>query len=283
MNIIYLNGEFLPGEKASISVYDRGFLFGEGVYEVIPVFNGRPFEMEAHLERLRKSLEAIHLDLSMSNDEWNEIVFELIKQNNLHESTFTLYLHITRGAEPYRRHAISKDIKPTVIAACMKGQFFTKEERYKGFKAITGEDSRRRDCYIKGTSLLPNVLLANQALAKDALEMILIRDGNVTEGAVSNVFIVKNNEIFTPALSTYILGGITRAVVLKVAKSINILCHEQAVSLQMLKEADEIWITASSREICPIVELDENLVGDGKMGPIARRVIEAYEDYKLTF
>jgi D-alanine transaminase len=173
-------------------------------------------------------------------------------------------------------------MKPTVVVTCMKGQFFTKEERYQGFKAITLEDSRRRDCYIKEISLLPSVLLANKAISSGALEAILIRDDHVTEGAVSNVFIIKNNEIFTPALSSYILGGITRQVTLKIARDINIPCHEQPISEQMLRDADEVWITASSREICPIVQLDENPVGTGKMGPVAKKVIEAYEDYKLT-
>ena len=164
----------------------------------------------------------------------------------------------------------------------MKAQFFTQEERYQGFKAIILEDSRRRDCYIKEISLLPSVLLANKALSNNAFEAILIRDGNVTEGTVSNVFIVKNNEIFTPALSPYILGGITRQVVLKVAKSINIPCHEGPISKQMLHDADEVWITASSREICPIVQLGEERVGTGKMGPVAKRIIEAYEGYKMA-
>lgn len=282
MDIIYFNGEFLPFENATISVYDRGFLFGDGIYEVIPVFDGKPFEIKAHLERLKKSLEAVQIDLPLSNQRWIEICAELIQKNNLKESTFTLYLHVTRGSEHCRRHTISKDMKPTVIVTCMKGQFFTEEERYKGFKAITLEDSRRRDCYIKEISLLPSVLLANKAISCGALEAILIRDGHVTEGAVSNVFIVRNNEIFTPALSNYILGGITRQVTLKVARDINIPCHEQLIAEKMLRDADEVWITASSREICPIVQLDEKLVGTGKMGPVAKKVIEAYEDYKLT-
>ena len=282
MNIIYFNGEFLPFEKATISIYDRGFLFGDGVYEVIPVFDGHPFEIEAHLERLKKSLEAIQLDLSLSSEDWLQICHNLIQKNDLAKTSFIFYLHITRGVEPYRRHAISKDTKPTVIMICMKAQFFDQEERYQGFKAITLDDSRRRDCYIKEISLLPSVLLANKAISSGALEAILIREGSVTEGAVSNVFIVKNNEIFTPALSPYILGGITRQVVLKVAKNVNIPCHEEPISKQMLRDADEIWITASSREICPIVQLDEKPVGAGKTGPIVKKVIEAYEDYKLT-
>ncbi|MBY0461822.1 MAG: aminotransferase class IV, partial [Alphaproteobacteria bacterium] len=138
------------------------------------------------------------------------------------------------------------------------------------------------DCYIKETSLLPSVLLANKAISCNALEAILIKDGNVTEGSVSNVFIVKNNEIFTPALGPNILGGITRAVTLTVARSLNIPCHEQAIPEKMLRDADEVWITASSREICPIIQLDEKPVGDGKMGPVAKKVIEAYEDYKVA-
>ncbi|MBY0281036.1 MAG: aminotransferase class IV [Alphaproteobacteria bacterium] len=283
MDIIYFNGDFLPFEKATVSVYDRGFLFGDAVYEVIPVFDGHPFELVAHIERLNRSLEAVEIHVPLSNKQWLEICNGLTEKNHLNHSTFIFYLHITRGVETTRRHTISKKTKPTILASCMQGQFFTKEERFKGFKAITLEDSRRRDCYIKETSLLPSVLLANKAFVQDALEAILIRNGTVTEGAVSNVFIVKNNEIYTPALSPYILSGITRAVTLKVARSIDIACHEKTIPMQMLKDADEIWVTASSREICPIVELNEKPVADGKVGPIAKKVIEAYEEYKLAF
>lgn len=282
MNIIYLNGSYLPREKALISVFDRGFLFGDGVYEVIPVFNGHAFLADEHLERLKLSLKAIHLTLSLSLDEWKKACRRLIAMNHLGAASFNLYLQVTRGVDSSRAHAIQEETKPTVMIICIPAHFTSIEEKSKGFKAITLEDTRWTNCYIKSTSLLPSVLLHEEVRKDKVLEAVLHRDGYVTEGTLSNVFIVKNREILTPPKSSYILSGITRDFILKLAAKVGISAKETLISLDALFAADEIWITGSSKEICPIIQLDDQKVGNGNVGPVWQKVVRLYEDYKLT-
>lgn len=280
MSIIYLNGEYLPQEKATVSVMDRGFLFGDGVYEVVPVFNHSLLGIKEHLDRLNNSLHAIHMTPTLNEPQWKAIFKELLERNHIDDGNVNIYLQITRGAETSRQHAIPYDIQPTILAFCIPVKHSLKAKTKTGFHAITLADTRRRNCHIKAITLLSNILLYEEARKVDALEAILLRDGLVMEGTSSNVFVVSDGEILTPPLSNDILGGITRDLVLKLAKQHDIPTQEINITENRLRLADEIWVTASTKEICPIVTLDDNPVGTGKVGPIWQKINDYYEAYK---
>lgn len=280
MDIIYLNGQFIPKEQANISIMDRGFLFGDGVYEVVPAFDGHMFQTEAHIHRLIKSLEAIQLALPITEKEIKHILKELLIRNHLTDRTVNLYLQITRGPQEHRSHEIPAEPKPTIVAFCMPAKPYAKTELAHGYAAITLEDSRRRDCFIKAIGLLPNILLYDEAKKAGAVEAILIRDGEVMEGTLSNVFLVKDNELYTPPLSMKILNGVTRSLLIKLAHENGIIVHQKKIHEAALSEADEIWMTGSSKEICPITKLNGKSVGSGKVGPMWSRMMDYYEAAK---
>lgn len=282
MNMIYLNGEFVTEENAKISVLDRGFLFADGVYEVIPIFGGRMLGVDEHLERLQESLEAIHMPMPYSKTEFKQIFQELLLKNQKTDCDVNIYLQITRGIGTIRNHAIPEKLSPTIVAYCTPAKKLSRQLAERGFSAITLEDSRRRDCFIKSTSLLPNILLYEQARRAGALDAILTRNGEVTEGTTSNVFIVKDQQIFTPSISERILNGVTRQLIIHLAKENNIPCIEKSIPVIHLKQADEIWLTGSSKEICPITLLDNQPVGTGMVGPMWQRIMDFYEALKQT-
>lgn len=279
-NIVYLNGEFIPQENAKISIMDRGFLFGDGVYEVVPVFNGKMLRLEGHLTRLTNSLAAIGLTPPLTDEQIKNIFKTLLIKNNKSHDTVGLYLQITRGPQSMRSHAIPENPTPTVVAFIIPSKSMSEETLLAGCSAITLDDTRRRDCYIKAITLLPNILLYETARKAGAVEAILIRNGNALEGTSSNLFIVKNHQLYTPPLDHYILGGITRELVLEIATQNNIPYQECDISETMLFDADEIWITGSTREICPIVLLNHKPVGTGKVGPIWHQVYKNYKQHK---
>ncbi len=279
MSIVYLNGEYLPQNEAKISVMDRGFLFADSVYEVIPLFAGHLLGLDAHLKRLEHSLAGIFLTPPLSAARWQEIINELLTRNSSSEDC-NIYLQVTRGAAENRSHAIPGDIQPTVLACIAPAKNLPLAKAKQGFSAISLEDSRRRDCYIKATGLLPNILAYEEAHRQGALEAILIRDGYAMECTSSNLFIVKDGVIITPPLSRNILGGTTRNLILAIAKAHDMPYQEAMISFAELKQADEIWVTGSSKEICPIIQLDARPVGNGKVGPVWETVREYYEGYK---
>lgn len=280
MSIVYLNGEYLPIEQAKVSVLDRGFLFSDSIYEVIPVFGGHCFGMKPHLERLKRSLDSIHLSLSISTSEWENILRELVQKNHFNQKDASIYIQVTRGAQPLRSHAIPQQFQPTIFAMCSPHQPKSIDEMKKGFKAITLEDRRRKDCYIKATALLPNILAHHQAELQGAIEAILIRDGHAIEATSSNLFIVKNGVLITPPLSQQILAGITRELILRLAKAHHIAFEERPILENELFEADEIWVTGSTKEICPIVILNNKPVGNGKIGSVWLKMVEWYQEEK---
>lgn len=278
-NIVYLDGKYIPSNEARISVLDRGFLFADGVYEVIPIYNGRPFYKQQHLDRLQRSLQGIYMQLPFGQQQWYEIFDNLIKENNAIEGNYHIYLQVTRGVASSRGHAFPDNIKPTVFVAVNKStKVLSYQELCQGKAVITAQDTRWSCCYIKSISLLPNVLLSQQAKGAGCEEAILIRDGYALEGASSNLFIVKNNTLITPPLSPYILGGITRDIVIELARKNEILCKEQQIPESELVNADEIWITSSTREIYPIVKLNNKPVGNGEVGPVWKKMIKLYRD-----
>lgn len=278
-NIVYLNHKYIDLKKAKISVLDRGFLFADGVYEVIPIYNGKPFRCQQHLERLERSLKNIAMQSPFTQQQWLNIFSKLIKKNKTITGNYHFYIQITRGAAASRGHAFPDNINPTILVTLNKStKNLPLEILSQGKSAISCEDTRWKNCHIKSISLLPNILFSEQAHEANSEEAILIRDGYAIEGASSNLFIVKNNTLITPPLSPYILGGITRDTILELAKVNNIPYQEQQISETELNNADEIWITSSTREIYPITKLNNDLVANGMVGPIWQQMIKLYRE-----
>ena len=277
MSIVYLNGEFIPASDASISPLDRGFIFADGVYEVIPVYHGRLFRLEDHLQRLDHSLGGIRLAQPYVRERWQGILAELVDKNGAGD--LSVYLQITRGVAP-RDHAFPLDISPTVFAMATPLKPLSPEIIQHGIAAIILEDIRWKYCNIKSIALLPNILLRQQAIENGAAEAILIRDGKITEGAASNVFIVAENRLTTPPKGPGLLPGITRDLVLELAKNHDIMALEADISLSDLQNADEIWLTSSTREIIAVTSLDGKPVKSGKPGPLWAHITQIYQQYK---
>jgi D-alanine transaminase len=274
--IVYLNGQYLPLANAKISVMDRGFLFGDGVYEVIPAYSGKLFRLEDHLERLDNSLRAIRLQNPHSHEQWRNLLTPLLKKD-LDQS---IYLQITRGVAPKRDHAFPQHVTPTVFA--MVSGITPHADADNGIKALSMEDSRWKLCHTKAITLLANVLLRQEAIDHDCAEALLFKDGYLTEGAASNVFAVIDGILVTPPKSSAILPGITRDVILEIARKNNIPCSEQAISATDIKKASEIWITSSTREIIPVVELDSEKIADGKPGPVWKTFYKLFQEHKQS-
>lgn len=275
-NQVYLNGKFLPIDDAKISVMDRGFLFGDSIYEVIPAYNGRLFRLAHHLERLENGLHAIGMEAPMSQDEWSSVLNQLLEQNP--EQDQSIYLQVTRGTAEKRDHAIPESIQATVFA--MATPIKDEPSENGGIAAITLDDIRWRLCNIKATTLLANVLLKQQAKDTEAAEAILIRDGAAMEGAASNLFIVSNNQLITPPKSNFLLPGITRDLILELAEKNSIPYTERAIQERELAEADEIWLTSSTKEIMPVISLNDQPVADAKPGELYKRMTAIYAEYK---
>jgi len=279
MSIVFLNGEFEDAEQAKVSVFDRGFLLGDGVYEVIPAYSGALFRFEEHLTRLQQSLDAIHLKNPYSITQWRTILHDLVQKNNHIDSS--VYLQVTRGVA-VRDHAFPSDVQPTVFAMVNKITPLSAEYYENGVSAITLEDNRWSRCDIKAISLLPNVLLRQQAVDQGVIEAILIRQGFVTEGAASNAFAVINGVVTTPPKSQHLLPGITRDLVVAMAQQHGIPSAEKEISLAQLQSADEVWLTSSTKEILPVTQLDEKPVGSGKPGDVWKRMSKIYGHFKKT-
>lgn len=272
--IVYLNGEFLPLESAKISVLDRGFIFGDGVYEVLPVYNGQLFRLTEHLQRLENSLQAIRLANPLSRQQWIDILTTLVARNQSGDQS--IYLQVTRGPAK-REHNFPQLVQPTVF---IMSEATPVNPPSPGVTAITCPDIRWQRCDIKSIALLANILLRQQAVDVGAVEAILIREGYVMEGAASNIFVVIDGIAMTPPKSQYILPGITRDLILEVMQANQLPYQEVAITEAQLRSADEIWVTSSVREILPITTLDENTVGSGKPGPIWSQVWQLYQNYK---
>ena len=275
---VYLNGEFLALADARIPVLDRGFLFGDSIYEVIPVYAGRPFRLLQHLQRLDDSLRAIRMTNPLSAAEWREMLERLIRERP--DADQSIYLQVTRGAAEGRDHAIPEGLSPTVFAMTSPLPPPDPQLLATGIKAITLDDVRWRLCNIKATTLLANVLMRQQAKDANAMEAILIRDSLATEGAASNLFIVADGTLITPPKSNFLLPGITRDLVLELALGAGIPCQERSIPEPELMGADEVWLTSSTKEIMPVTRLNDAPVADGKPGPRFRETSRLYGEYK---
>jgi len=276
---VFLNGHFLPAAEAKVSVLDRGFIFGDGVYEVIPVYGGRLFRLPHHLERLDHSLEGIRLVNPLDHRQWQALLERLTDENGGGDQS--LYLQVTRGVAK-RDHSFPPDTEPTVFAMSSPVHPVSPTLR-EGIAAATVEDIRWKLCNIKSIALLPNILLRQQAVDTGAAEAIMLRDGFVTEGAASNVFIVNNGVVLTPPKSNLLLPGITRDLVVELCQHNGVPCVEGAISEMQLQNADEVWITSSTREIIPITRLDDRPVGNGHPGAVWQQLITLYQEYKQAF
>ncbi len=278
-NIIYLNGNYMPVEEATVSVMDRGFLFGDGVYEVVPVFGNKLLRVNEHLSRLQNSLDRITLANPHSDEEWSKIFSGLLEKNAGEDRA--IYLQISRGVYPKRDLAIKPGYPPTVFVMVLQVTPPDLEQVSAGIAVITVDDFRWQACDIKSTSLVANVMLKQQAVAAEVDDAILIKNCTVSEGTASNVFIVKNNVLITPPTGHKLLPGITRDLVIEIAKNNAILVEEREVKEAELYTADEIWMTSSTREIAPVIRLNGEAVGSGAAGAMWQRIMDLYQQYKL--
>lgn len=268
----------MPLEKAKISVLDRGFIFGDGVYEVVPVYRRQAFRLTPHLRRLQHSLDSIKLNNPYSEREWTVLIKDLITLQPF--TNQAVYLQITRGVAK-RNHAFPKNTKPTVFMMCNPLATPSVEQIKKGVAAITAEDFRWHRCDIKSTSLLGNVLLRQLSAERGAMETILFRDGYLSEASASNVFIVKKDAIATPPKGTLILPGVTLDAVVDLLKDDELPLEVREIKEKEVREADEIWLSSSTKEVLAVTTLDGKPVGTGKPGPLFKRAHALYQTAKV--
>jgi D-alanine transaminase len=273
--VCYLNGSFLPLEQAQISPLDRGFLFADSVYEVLPAFGGRMFRFREHFDRLNRSLTAIRLAPPHTHEEWFALLTELIGRNGANADMY-LYVQVTRGAEYGRNHTFPANVKPTVFAMASQLPTLTAEIVERGIEAITVEDFRWGRCDIKTTALLANVLMKQQAADAGAKEAIIVRDGEVLEGSSTSLFAIADGIIATPPNSHRILPGTTREVVIELAASLSLPVEVRRLSIEEMLRADEVWLSAATRDVLPITRIDGRPVGSGKPGPLWKRLSDAF-------
>jgi len=278
MGKVYLNGKYVDQAQAVLPITDRGLLFGDSVYEVIPAYAGIPFRAEQHLKRLQRSLDAIHLKNPLSPGQWEEILERLCSEKAGQDQS--IYLQITRGSYEKRSHRIPEHVSPNVIAFSSPITERDPSIASEGIKAITLEDIRWKHCDLKTTNLLPNVLALAEATDKNADDAILIRHGEAKEGTSSNLFIIANSLLITPPDSDQLLPGVTRDLILELARESNIPFAQATINEQDLKDATEIWLTSSTREIAPVVELNGKPVGDGKPGAYWQHMDQLYQAAK---
>jgi D-alanine transaminase len=276
--IVYLNGNYVPIEQATISVMDRGFLFGDGVYEVVPVFANKLLRPDEHLSRLQNSLDRIGLSNPKLNADWQKIFSDLLDKNPGDDRA--IYLQISRGPYVKRDLSANQDCVPTVFAMVLQVVPPDIDVLSAGISVVTVEDFRWNACDIKSTSLVANVMLKQQAAQADVEDAILIKDGCVTEGTASNVFVIKEGVLITPPTSRQLLPGITRDLVIEIAENNAIVVEQRKIKEAELFSADEIWMTSSTREIAPVIKLNDKAVGAGVAGGVWKRLMDLYQQYK---
>jgi D-alanine transaminase len=272
--LLYLNGRIVDEAEATVPINDRGFVFADGIYEVIRIFGGQPFELDRHLDRLERSANAVHLTLDPSAEQIGTIAEDLIARNGTDDGQ--IYIQITRGVAP-RNPAIPKDVTPTTLVAVRPAPLPAAEILKNGGAAITVPDDRWARCDVKVIGLTANVLARSKAVEAGAYEAIFVRDGTITDAASCNVFAVFGATLMTAPCSNYLLWGVTRAVTLELAREDGIDALEQSFRIEDLREADEIFVTGTLSGIVPIVSLDGAVVGSGRVGPVTRRLMELYE------
>ena len=277
MAIAYLNGEWMAPADAKVSVFDRGFMFGDGIYEVMAVYDGKVFTLEEHLVRLKRSLGAIRLESPHTDDQWRSIINEAVQRGG--ETPAYLYLQVTRGVESPRSHAYPGPGKSTVLITVMHTPVLERTEIVP-YKMVTKHDFRWGRGDIKVISLIANGLLKNEALAEGFDDALLFREGELTEATASNVFMVKDGTVVTPPKSNFILHGITREHVLGLLAESGVPCEERAISEPELLAADEIWITSTGHEVWPVGQVNDCVIGDGSAGVVWQVVDSLFQASK---
>jgi D-alanine transaminase len=285
MSTVYLNGDYLPMSEAKISPMDRGFLFGDGIYEVVPSYDGRLVGFAPHVDRMQRGLDALEIKLKMEPEAWRAIGQQLIERNG--GGNLGLYFHVSRGADSSRSHAYPVGIAPTVYAFAFEIPPAPEpsKEATTPFTVTTAQDMRWRHCDIKSTALLGNVMHYQQSHARGHSETVLYNQhGEVTEAASCNVFVVRDGVVATPPLDQQKLPGITRYMLLEILRRDGgIPLEERVVTLDELRRADEVWLSSSSREIVPVVEVDGEAVGDGAIGDVWLAAQTLYSAHKFDF
>jgi D-alanine transaminase len=275
--IVYLNGAFMPLSDAKISVLDRGFIFGDGVYEVVPVFHRQPFRLDLHLARLERSLKGVGIQNPRSRDDWEILFYAMIDRTEFDNQA--IYLQITRGVAP-RDHTFPTAVVPTIFMMSNPLKTPSREEVENGVACVTAEDNRWHRCDMKTISLLGNVLLHQIAVDANAMETVLFRDGYLTEASASNVLVVKNGNVLSPPRDNLILPGVSLNVTLEYAQACGFSVTERRISQEEVLNADELWLTSSGKEVLPITKLDSKPVGDGKVGDVFKKVWAYYQSQK---
>ncbi|MEQ1563744.1 MAG: D-amino-acid transaminase [Nitrospira sp.] len=272
-DVAFINGSFVPLAEAKISIDDRGFQFGDGVYEVIRTYKGRPFALEAHWARLERSAAALELTQPYSRTEWTHFVLEGVRRAAYPEAK--IYIQLSRGAAP-RDHVYPAHLAPTVVMTVREFHPLDKSVSVAGVEAMTIEDIRWGRCDIKSLNLLANVLARQQAKQAHVFEAILVKEGLVTEGAVSNVMVVRGGAVLTAPEGPRILSGVTRAVVLELAINEGLPIHERGISQAELYGADEVFLTGTTVEVLAVVRVDGKSIGDGRPGPVTQRLAAGF-------
>lgn len=286
MTIAFLNGDYMPLSEARISPMDRGFLFGDGIYEVIPTYKGRAVGFKGHTTRMAQGLKAIEIKNPYTVDQWQEILSTLVEKNTafIESGNIGVYFHVSRGTDTKRFHAYPKNIEPTVFGFAFEiaPPQPTIASDAKPFKVALQQDKRWQRCHIKSTSLLGNVMHYQAGVDAGVSETILYNsEGMVTEASSCNVFIVKDGCISTPPLNHELLPGITRAIAIEAFKQAGLVVTETWFSKEALLDADEVWLTSSSKEVAPVIEVDGKTIGSGQVGPVWEKAINAYQAYKF--
>ncbi|QDQ26096.1 D-amino acid aminotransferase [Chitinimonas arctica] len=276
--MLYLNGSFMPAAQATISALDRGCLFGDGVYEVIPVYSRHPFRLEEHIARLAASLASIGLANPYAPEHWQSLVRQAIALQDYEDQS--VYLHVTRGGNGERDFPFPDDVAPTVLINPSRLVMPSAEQKARGVSAISHADFRWLRCDIKSLNLLPTVLLREAARQADCAECVMFRDGMLSEGAASNIFVVRQGVIACPPKNHLILPGITYDLVIELARTHGLALEIRPISEAEVRSADELWMTSSTKEVLAIVKLDGQPVGSGAVGPLARRMDGLYQDFK---
>ena len=275
--MVFLNGKFVPIDEARVSVLDRGFIFGDGVYELVPVYSRVPFRLDEHLARLERSLAEARIGNPHSRAQWRKFIYQLIDAQPFDDQG--VYFQVTRGVAK-RDHAFPKNAEPTVFMMSNPLVNPPQSQVEAGAAAVSAQDNRWLRCDIKSISLIGNVLLRQLSAEAEAAETILFRDGRLTEASASNVFIVARGLILSPRKSSLILPGITYDVVAELARANDMPLGFRDVAEAEVRAADEIWVTSSSKEVLAIVSLDGRKVGEGHPGPAFRRMYQLYQEFK---
>jgi len=280
--IVYLNGEYLPMSESSISTQDRGFLFGDGVYEVIPVYDRKLFSFQEHLQRLKNSLKATSIANPLSDQAWLDLLNTLVSKHDWQDQY--IYLQVTRGIQMQRDHLPDSNLTPTLYAYTNPLKPVAAHIIEQGISAITLEDIRWLNCDIKAITLLPNIMMKLAAKAQNADDAILVsREGFITEGTASNAFIVKEGTLITPPISNALLPGVTRLVIERIARAHDIPLLEKNITLEDLESADEIWLSSSTKEALPVTRINGQTVGTGKPGAVWLKMRTFYQAHKQAF